>query len=179
MLKNAPALLTAFVMSTGVLISGAAAAADENNGIHQWSDPAKAEFTIPNVRTKLLFPNIHYVDVDVHIDCDLMMEGRTPQGNPQPLISVGLIGLFNAESEATTVGLAPGALEVFENWKGSLDYRSSSQNGVFTHLFGAHDISKQQVVEAAQRCWTDFRGNILHTDDLAQHGEYHNDYRPK
>lgn len=167
--KQAPAMLTAFAMSAALLTNSAAA---QNSDVHQWSDQAKSEFTIPNVRTKLLFPEKHYVMLDVHVDCDLMIDA-----NGKAIVPVGFIGQFNAESAATIAGLAPGTLEVFENWKGSLDYRTSSQRGVFAHMNGQHEIDLRQVAQAGQKCWTEFRGNAVKFEDLSTHGSHHNDYK--
>ncbi len=169
MFKNAPALLTAFSLSATAALPNAAAA--ENNGLHQWSDPSRAEFTVPNVRTKLLVPNVHYTTQDVHVDCDLMINA-----NDKAIVPIGFIGQFNAETEATISALSPTALQAIENWKGSLDYRKSSQTGVLAHLTGQHEISMAQVGQAAQRCWSDFRGNAVDLNDLPTHGATHNDY---
>lgn len=176
MLKNTPAMLAAFSMATvATAISNEAHA--QENGIHQWSEPSQAEFVVEDVRTKFLFPSRHYRDQDVHIDCALMIRGQDPDtGADKPIVPVGFIAQFNAETGATIAGLAPGALKILENYKGSLDYRKSSQQGVLRHMSSQHEIDMEQVGKAGQRCWSDYRDQTTNIGDLKFHGSIHNAY---
>ncbi|MCK5285516.1 MAG: hypothetical protein KAJ86_08035 [Alphaproteobacteria bacterium] len=142
------------------------ATAQAENDIHGWDDPSKAEFIIQDVATTFRYPGNHTLLRDIHIDCDLLVKFGA-----KAVPTVGFVGQFNAENEATWSALSSSAKRNLTAWKGSLDYRFGKVNGVLIHMSGAHEITNETVKNAFKTCREDHADHGVDSSDLLQYGK--------
>jgi hypothetical protein len=124
----------------------------QNDDVQGWDILENAELVVPGVATRIKFGKIGTVVRDVHVDCDLLKQGRTQDGKPAVFLTPAFFAQFNAESESTWQKLPENVRQVLERSRRDMSISKPSIDGIKGHLEIEHGIKPATVVQAGQRC---------------------------